>query len=237
MATFQVTISITKEDVAILKEQGYSLYGFKSVAASGSGQPTVWIKQPKDLILGTTVIKWTEDYAAYNSISVIENNVQIVTSNTEPADLGNLVTIIKDSGNLVVTADGIERSISFLNNNNQQYTVGISQQVDEKMSTLCAFPILGTGSTRTIMPISKIALIFSTDIVETSTVITRAMSSGALIDLTGVDKRVVTFSLNDGWSADSATWLTSFNAFESMSELLIVSPSPAEEELRRQLGV
>lgn len=231
MATFSTTINISPDDVKILKAEGYSLYGFKSVAASGDGSPTVWFNLPAEKLLGTTKITWQEQFQAYNSTSTIAPQVKIEASNTIPTDLGQLITIERGSGNIDSSTDGYEGAVSFLNNDTQRFTVGINQLVNGKSNILCAFPILGAGSARVITPITKIALIFSTEKIETATVITKAMSAGAFINLTGVDSRVTSYSINDGWSASGGTWLSNFNAFTDLKKLLIENTSSQEKAL------
>lgn len=232
MANFSTTIQVSPDDVAALKQQGYSLYAFKAVAASGSGAPTVWFKLDQDNLLTNNVLSWTEKFQGYNSVTQVGNNVQIIASNTINTDLGNLVTIDQDSGNLSNSTDGLPGAISFLNNAKKQFTVGINQMVGGVSNILCAFPILGSGSARVITPITKIALIFSTAEIVTATVITKAMSSGAFIDLTGTTSRTVNFSLTNGWTAASSpSWISTFNAFTDMSSLLIESPDSREKDL------
>jgi len=234
MATFNVTVKMDPADVAGLKAQGYSLYGFKAVKAAGSGAPTVWFNLDKNKLLTETKITWEEQFEGYNSTSQIQERVQIVSSNKTKTDLGHLITIKKGSGNLQDSTDGLSGAVSFLNEDSQQFTVGILQVVEGGSNILCAFPILGTGGSRVITPITKVALIFSTAQINTGVVITKAMSSGALIDLTGVSSRTVDFSLTGGWSAGSAPWLKTFNAFQDMSSLLIESPHEAEIELSQR---
>ncbi len=231
MATkFSTTVKMTPETVQALKDQGYSLYGFKSVEASGSGEPTVWFKLDQNKLLTNTVITWEEEFQGYNSTSQVSDNVTITASNTIDTNLNDLITI-NAAGNLSSTNNGPQGAISFLNMATQQFTVGVSQKVDNETNILCAFPILGNGAARAITPITTIALIFSTSVIETATVITRAMSSGALINLTGApgNSRIVDFGLDTGWSAEGATWLNNFNAFTSMSSLLIQSPSNSND--------
>ena len=96
---------------------------------------------------------------------------------------------------------------------------------------MCAFPILGAGSARVITPITKIALIFSTEKIETATVITKAMSAGAFIDLTGTDSRVVNYNIDEGWSAKGGNWLKNFNAYTDLKKLLIENTSAREKAL------
>ncbi|WP_286967728.1 hypothetical protein [Flavobacterium sp. UBA4854] len=231
MATFTTTINISPADVKILKDQGYSLYGFKSVAATGDGSPTVWFNLPTEKLLGKTKITWEEEFQAYNSTTTIAPKTKIEASNTIATDLGQLVTIEKGSGNIESSTDGYDGAVSFLNKDTQQFTVGINQLVNGKSNILCAFPILGAGSSRVITPITKIALIFSTEQIVTATVITKAMSAGAFINLTGVTSRETNYSIDSGWDAGGGTWLKSFDAFTDLKKLLIENTSRDEKAL------
>ncbi|MBO9585857.1 MAG: hypothetical protein J7574_16960 [Flavobacterium sp.] len=237
MATFKTTINISPEDVKTLKSQGYSLYGFKSVAASGDGSPTVWFNLPAEKLLGKTVITWQEEFQGYNSTTTILPKTVIEASNTIDTDLGQLITIEQGSGNLDSSSDGVDGAVAFLNNDTQQFTVGINQLVNGQSNILCAFPILGAGSARVITPITKIALIFSTEQVLTATVITKAMSAGAFINLTGVTSRETDYSINAGWSAGGATWLKNFNAFTDLKKLLIENTNKLEKSISEKFAV
>lgn len=228
MATFSTTINLSPEDVRVLRNEGYSLYGFKSVTAAGDGSPTVWFNLPGEQILGTIRITWNDDFEAYNSYTTIAPKVRIEAINSVPAELGQLVTIENGSGILEVSTDGPEGAVSFLNKDSQRFTIGISQSVNGRSGVLCAFPILGSGSARVIMPVPKIALIFSTEQLQTGTVITKAMSSGAFINLTGTNSRAVSFNVNEGWNAGGGTWLKTFDAFTDLKKLLIQNASREE---------
>ncbi|WP_298519789.1 hypothetical protein [uncultured Kordia sp.] len=227
MSDFKTTVTLSQDSVRIMKEQGYSLYGFKAVKASASGgAPTVWFRLQKMNLATNNVISWVESYQGYASTSQILPNLKIDSSNTVNTSLGNKIEIEKGSGNLIDTTVGIEGSVSFINNNSMQYTVGLNQKVNGERNPLCAFPILGTGSARVITPITKIALIFSTREISTSTVITKAMSQGAFIDLTGKgnNERTLHFDVNDGWSAlGNPGWLKTFHAFCDLRSLLITT--------------
>lgn len=232
MTTFSIIISISPDDVKILRETGYSLHGFKSVAAAGDGSPTVWFRLPAEKLLTATKITWQEQFEAYNSTSTVAPKVVIEPSNTIQTDLGELVTIQMGSGNIESTSDGYPGAVSFLNMNTQRFTVGISQFVNGESNILCAFPILGAGASKVITPITKIALIFSTEKIETATVINKAMSAGAYIDLRGVDSRSVSYAINTGWSALGGQWLKNFDAFIDLKRLLIENTSTPERSLR-----
>lgn len=231
MATFNTTVVISPADVAFLKENKYSLYGFKAVEGSGTGQPTVWFKLATNTLLTNTQITWQEKYQGYNSLSQVSENVQIVASNTIGTDLGQIITI-DTNGNLTGSSNGPSSAITFSNLSQQRFTVGINQLVNGESNILCAFPITGSGSARMITPITKIVLIFATDTINTGTVITKAMSSGAFIDLTGTTSRTVNYSVDLGWSAsNSPTWISNFNAMTNMADMLIESSNDAEKAI------
>jgi hypothetical protein len=224
MADFSTTIQISTDDLAALKNHGYSLYAFKAVAASGSGAPTVWFKLDQGRLVTNNVLSWTEKYQGYNSTSQVMNYVQISANSIIDTDLGDLVTIDRNSGILSNSTNGSNGTISFLNNAQQEFTIGIKQTINGISNILCAFEIPGNGYMKVITPVAKIALIFSTQEIITATVIMKSMSSGALIDLTGTTSRTVNFSLANGWSAnENPTWLSTFGASTDMSSLLIKS--------------
>jgi len=220
MATFTTTININQYDLKILKENAYSLYGFKSVAASGNGAPTIWCNLSSQLY-PKTQITWEEEFQAYDSTSSIIPNVTINAENTIATGLRQLVTIERGSGDIVSTTNGRDGAISFFNNDTQQFTVGINQLVNGQSNILCAFPILGSGNSSVITPINKIALIFSTQQIPNGTVITKAMAAGAFIDLTDATSREVNYDINTGWSAGGAVWLENFDPSTDLTSLLI----------------
>ncbi|BFM42401.1 hypothetical protein CFS9_10420 [Flavobacterium sp. CFS9] len=234
MTTFSTTINISPEDVKILKEEGYSLYGFKSVAAFGDGSPTVWFRLPPEELLTATKITWQEQFQAYNSTSTVASMIVIEARNTIDASLDDLITIEKGSGNLKSTSGGYPGAVSFLNKDTQHFAVGINQLVNGKPNVLCAFPILGAGHARVITPINKIALIFSKHRIETATVMTRAMSAGAFFDLTGTDSRTVDYGINDGWSAKGGSWLKNFRVFTDLKNLLIERTNSFEKAVEER---
>ncbi|RWW92267.1 hypothetical protein [Flavobacterium cerinum] len=139
-------------------------------------------------------------------------------------DLGDLVTIDRNSGILNNSTNGSDGAISLLNNTQQEFTIGIKQMINGISNIQYAFSIHSNGDLKKITPATKIALIFSTDNIQTATVIMKSMSSGALIDLTETTSRTVNFNLVNGWSAnENVTWLSTFGASTDMSSLLIKS--------------
>lgn len=229
MTTFKITVNIASADLDILKKDGYSLYAFKSVETSGSGGVTVWYTLDSNDLLSKNEVSWTDDYEAFNSISNIENNVQIIAGNSLSAQLGNLISI-STNGNLSKSTDGFQGSISYINNASKMYTVGYIQNVKESNNITCAFNILGGNASRIIVPVNKVALIFSPASIELGTVINKAMSSGILIDLEGAENnmRDVTFKTSDGWTSNTQTWASNFISFTDLRTLLIQPPKNIE---------
>lgn len=221
METFTLTIQIDAADLKALLELGYSLYAFKAVTASGSGEPTVWYKLSGGTLFTTNVLSWSDVYQAYNSTTQIVNNIQISALSTIDTNLGDLVTIDRNSGILSNSANGSNGNISFLNNAQQEFTIGIKQTINGISNILCAFEIPGNGYMKVITPVPRIALIFSTQQAVTGTVIMKAMSPGALIDFTGSTSRTINYSLTNGWTANgNPTWMSTFDEYTDMSSML-----------------
>lgn len=221
MAGSQITINIDPTDLQIIKDQGQSLYFFKSVQASGNGGITVWYKIETSDLLSTNTFTWTDDYKAFNSISDIKNNVQIIPGNVLAIQLGNVI-LIDSSGNLSITSDVYEGCISYVNSASKMYTVGYIQTDN----VTCAFQINGGNSSRIMAPINKVALIFATDNITIGTIITKAMSSGVLIDMNGAtnNSRSVNYKTADGWTSNTETWAYNFPSFTQLSTILIEAP-------------
>lgn len=221
MTNFQITVNIDPTDLQILKGQGQSLYFFKAVQASGNGGITIWNKLENDSLMSTNTLTWTDDYQAFNSLSDIKKNVQILPGNTLPVKLGNIV-LIDPSGNLSNTSEQYEGCISYVNSASKMYTVGYIQT----KNVTCAFQINGGNSSRIMAPVNKVALIFTTDDLTIGTVIIKAMSSGILIDLNGAvnNSRAVNYKTADGWTSNTESWGENFAAFTDLPSLLIEAP-------------
>jgi len=220
MATsFTTTINISAEDLQLLKDQGYSLYGFKSVASSGNGFPTVCLHLPSEKLLPKTTISWNEEMRAYNSLTSISPGVKINPNGIVPTDLGQKVTIERGTGQLYSSRNGYKGVVSFDNEDTREFTVGINQSVNGEYNMLCALSIF-VGYSVPITPLSKVALMFSQERIPTGTVIAKAMSDGAFIDATGVSSREVNYVQNR-WSANGVTWFKNLNASTDLRNLLI----------------
>jgi hypothetical protein len=228
MADFTVAIQMDQNTVEKLSMGGFNLYAFKAVQAAGAGAPTVWFKT-RNFSLETDV-QWQVAYQAYTSKSEIVPNGSIVASANYGIDLKQTLNVTSSTGTgSVNTSTGTPGAISIYNQTNTEFTCGISQQTaDGTFGTMCAFPLYGTNMD-VIAPIEKVFLMFSTNPVNTGTVVVQSYSQGLMVDLTGVSGRQVTYSINNGWSwAGSAAWAKAYPANSNMVPLLIVNSATLE---------
>ena len=221
---FKVNVSMTGDTVTALQENGYSLYGFRVVQASGSARPVAWFKS--DFFELTNTIDWTEEYAAYTSRSKVIARGHIDTAASYPIDLGEVLEVTNPMGIGEVTHEGgTERAICILNKTETRLTCGISQATpDGLMNPICAFTLLGNNLDE-IVPIEKIFLMFSSKPLNTGVVVEQSYGPGLLIDLTGVDTRSVSFDADKAWTwEDNAGWATEYPPNQNMVPLCIESP-------------
>lgn len=217
---YGVTISMDQNTVSALSNGNYSLFGFKGVQTSaGGGVPLVWFKSA-DFGLSTDVT-WEVQYEAYTSRSEIIPNGQIKGLSSYAIDLGQMLEVEtpQGTGNVV---DGTEGMISIENLTTTQVTCGISEVVDGSAKPLCAFPLYGNGLDA-IVPIQKVMFTFSTNTVNTGTVIEKAYSQSILIDLTAKTQREVSFDINEGWSWGGFSWAQAIRPSTNVVPLLIES--------------
>ena len=224
MSVYTTIIEIPSEDLVKLKKTGYSLYVFKAYEAPTHVFPTVWFKLQESDLYTTTQIYWEDKYQGFNSKQHVRYNEVINEFRSIPVDLGNLISIGGSYGDLEITTDAVEDSISFLNGDHRPYAVGVNQKVYGKFKPVCTLSYLSENSAAIIKPIAKIGLVFANRKIETGTVITRAFSSGCIIDFEEVYSRKVKISFENGWEAPrSAKWLTTFEEYTNLSKLLNLS--------------
>lgn len=221
MATkYEIDISLSSPTIAALKTQGFSLYAFKAVQSTvQGGAPLVWFKT--DDFLPSTKVVWQEQYQAYISSSQIIAGGSVNAQNAIDMDLGNTAEV-DQYGLLNSTSGGTEAAISVLNQSPHPWTTGISQVTNGEANPMCAIPLNG-NMMDVVAPIERVLLTFATNTVDTGTVQYKCFSSGALIDLTAVQTRGLTFDINQGWSWGAGTWATSVLPNASLVPLLITS--------------
>jgi hypothetical protein len=214
---YEVTINMTAETVSQLLAAGFFLYGFKAVQASiTGGSPVVWFATQE--FSATTMINWQEQYQAYTSNSQIIPGGDIVASFAAGITLGETLNVTA-GGVGDVTSTGLPTAISILN------TCGISELQGTTYNALCAFPLFGNNED-VIAPIEKVFLMFSTQPVDTGTVIEQSYGPGILIDLTASNQRTVNYDINAGWNWGGFSWAQQFPPNSNLVPLLI-EPSDA----------
>ena len=220
MATYEVDISMNAATVDALKTSGFALYGFKAVQSSVTGgAPLVWFKTTS--FLTTTEVTWQEQYQAYISTDEIIANGVINASTYCDIDLEQTANVTQN-GNMSPSSGGTSGAVSILNQGTAPWTAGISQLTNGKANPMCAIPLYGK-MLDVIAPIEKVLLMFASNTVNTGTVIYKAYSEGAMIDLTGSPDRSVTFDINQGWSWGGATWAKTIQANADLVPLLITN--------------
>ncbi len=212
MAQFEIIIKISPEDVAILQEQEYSLYVLALANKASGGAPILWSRVEEENLSPNTKITWAREVQESNSLNQMHTN----TLNDSDTTLTDQTTVKKDTGQLFISANGVNKAITFKNLDHHQYDDGSSQSSRQEDSVLSAFPAHRNDG-NIVGPLNQIALIFSAEPFETADVITSAMSSGVLIDLsdTEVTIREVLFSVSRGWSTKTAPWLDTFNSIDA----------------------
>jgi hypothetical protein len=220
---YEVTINMTAETVSQLLAAGFFLYGFKAVQTSiTGGSPVVWFATQE--FSATTMINWEEQYQAYTSNSQIIPGGDIVASFAAGITLGQTLNVAAGGvGN--VTSTGLPTAISILNTVSTPFTCGISELQGTTYNALCAFPLFGNNED-VIAPIEKVFLMFSTQPVDTGTVIEQSYGPGILIDLTASNQRTVNYDINAGWSWGGFSWGQQFPPNSNLVPLLI-EPSDA----------
>jgi hypothetical protein len=224
MATpYSITINMSADTADQLKDQGYSLFGFKAVLAGApaGAAPLVWFTSTAFSLKVT--VSWTEQYEAYSSTQQISDGVTIVGSNSYPIDLEQELVITEASGTGTVMNGNVPTSIAISNTSHTPLTCGIGQMINGSANPLCAFPLHGIG-TDVITPIEKVMLTFATKKVDTGTVTEQAFEEGALFDLTDKNNATVTFDIDKGWSASDVI-MTSVPAKADLPSLLITNGS------------
>jgi hypothetical protein len=222
---YEIDITMAPATVTALLNGNYNLYGFKAVqAAQGGGAPLVWFQLTSTEYSALTQLQWSVQYQAYTSTSTIVPNGKVTASYATNVELGQQLNV-EPGGIGNVTTAGPATAISVYNTTSTQFTAGISQQAaDGSNNPMCAFPLYGQ-QLDVIAPIEKVLLMFSTQPVNTGTVIEQAYSPGVLIDLTSSNQRAVAYDINAGWSWGGYSWAQTVAANENLVPLLIETSS------------
>ncbi len=195
---YQITISMSQDTVERLNKQKFNLYGFKAVkTTAGGGVPVVWFKTTTFGL--STVVKWTEDYQAYTTNSDAITSGSVTATNAYPIGLDQTLDVANSTGTgSVDTLNGTPNAISILNQTSTPFTCGISQLQAGVAAPMCAFPLNG-NMLDVIAPIEQVMLVFSTNQLDTGSVIYQAFSQGVLLNLTDDQSLTVKFDINNSW--------------------------------------
>ncbi|HEY3828221.1 MAG TPA: hypothetical protein VGL57_03385 [Solirubrobacteraceae bacterium] len=203
---YQIVIAMEQATVTALTNDHYYLYGFKAVKASGAtGAPLVWFRSAHFGL--KTELEWSEQYQAYTTTEQIIPRGRITATNPYDIDLDQTLNVTGTDGTgSVDTQSGTSEAISIDNQTSTQFTTGISQvQPGGTVTPMCAFNLYG-NHLDLIVPIEQVLLMFSTEPVDTGTVIEQAYSNGLLVDLTASNSRKVGYDINSGWTWGGAAW-------------------------------
>ena len=219
-AQYGIDIDMPPATVQALQSGNYSLYAFKAVKfAQWGAAPLVWSRQGPGQYSTRTQVAWEARYFAYSSTSGIIPNGKVTASASLEVQLGQTVAV-RDGGYLSVSWQGPPQAISFNNGPYGEFTCGISQLAGGSANPVCAFPMMRHTSSF-ITPVEKVLLMFSAMTADTGTVIERSPGPGVLVDLTGSNKRAVSYDINKGWAWGGSSWGRGIAANESLGQLLI----------------
>ncbi|MET0753122.1 MAG: hypothetical protein ABWZ66_07105 [Pyrinomonadaceae bacterium] len=203
---YAIEIALDDDTLKKLNQTGQSLRAYKSVKASiEGGLCPVWFTTTN--LSKTVDVKWTEQYGAYIDNQELKPNIVIDAENIEDVDLGDLMTV-QDDGTAVVTSNGRKGDVAIKNGGKKEWTCGMSQVVNGKLATLCAFPLFGNFNVL-MMPYEQVLLVFESGETDTGTVVEETISSSIILTLTGDDvgkTKNVSFSIDNGWDAQGANW-------------------------------
>lgn len=220
MANYTLTINMDNATIDELMQQGRHLLAFKAVkAAQGApARPLVWFRT--DAYSLGTMTGWTQNYRVYDSLDELQPHAHIHISASQPADLGDIFTIVEAHGWGEVTHGGDAGAITIRSNVTTRFTCGISQENDGGFAPVCAFPI-HLGFTNSLTPVERVLVMFATDEVDTGTVIVQSISPGLLVDFADENDRAVIYNINTGWDCGRASWCEPVELGADLTSLLI----------------
>ncbi|MGZ8284332.1 MAG: hypothetical protein ACXW27_07435 [Allosphingosinicella sp.] len=224
MAIYEITLDLDDGDtLSFLHDK--SLRVFKSVNSDSAGLPVVWFSQNE--LSRTVKFSWAEQYAGYvKDGGTPVAGVDVSDVSASPMELGEMLVALAD-GDVSVARAGESGAITVKNNSVRDWMCGMGQEVNGKMSPICAFDLGGEGEKVIMKPFEKVLLVFeTTSEIDTGTVVARALSASISIELDGSNlERKVVFRKSTGWTTNTETWATINDDDLDLASALIVPGS------------
>lgn len=216
--TYKVDIQMSAETVQALQQNGFSLIVMKAVQAGARGcMPLVWSQTSQ--IQTTNIIEWDDSYAAYVSSTTIMPDIEIYALASADADPGAIIQIT-GYRSLDVGSGGAADNFTIQNQTTDDWTIGISQQVQGTLNPVCALSLCSSVAS-TLKPLPLVLLTWTAETVTVGTVLERSLSSSLLIDLTDASQRTVQYDINSGWGWDGGSWGRNVPPYADLIPLLI----------------
>lgn len=213
MSKYTIQINISDATLSILTANNWQLQVFKGVKSGASGKITLW----QHITTFNNIIKleWEDQYGGYVDKSAIKNGATIdVTSKTRPMEIGQRMTLNADSTVSLTTLDARADAFTFFSVKNEEWVCGVSQFANNAYSPLCVFNLYG-HTANFIEPYDKVVLVFSTEQVDTGSVVEDAI--GASVEVT-LSPDFPTISL--GYDINTS-WATNGNVYAKVNPLPI----------------
>jgi hypothetical protein len=184
------------------------------------GAPLLWFENGG--ITPVMVARWETAYQAYTTPAASIAPGEVITASAPyPIDPGQALYVGYPTGVGAVSTGTLPQAIEIFNQTSTSFYCGISQeQGDDGFQPICAFP-LQADFADVIVPVEQVFLMFSTQLVDTGTVIERSLVPGVLVDLTGNSQATVSFDIDEGWMPGPGA--TPFPADTNLVALLISS--------------
>lgn len=236
--TRSIAISLSADTVGALQGQGLALYvmkgvkyGFKGVPftpsnaaaktvgpATGGGAPLIW--RIVSNYLAQTTVAWDAAVQAYISASQIAEQQRVVPGAASAVELGQTVNV-SGTGELSVASGGGAGAVAIVNQGAQAWTCGLLQDAGAGPAPTCAFPLRG-GAMEVLTPREVVLLMFAANLLPAGSAVTTAYSSALLVDAADGD-RAVSFDIDQGWSANGATWARAVAPQADLGPLLLTT--------------
>lgn len=222
---YAIQVNLDNNTLNALLQSGQSLCAYKGVYTSiQGGLCPLWFSTNN--LSAQVKLSWEEQYIGYVDSVQLAPGVVIDASNNQSMSLGDLLTVTNAGVATVTTSGGSPGDIDIQNGGNKPWTCGMGQKVNGVATPSCAFNLYGSGYSVLMMPYESVLLVFESGQTTTGTVVEETISSSIVITLTGDDvgqTKTVSFDINNGWSANGASWAQISQSSISIAGALILS--------------